>query len=310
MKRALGIDISDVRVRRGEEVSLAARYLGARAFTADEVVHLPDSAGPVEGGDAAPLLAHELTHAAQQRHFGAALPGPETAAGRRLEAEAVTVQQWVAEGMVGEPPVVRGHSAPVQLAREDYDDLDDEPDDDFDEDINESDLDKARRVKRLQRQVDRDRGGGSGFQVGWDEIPDLSLSGILNRRGSTAGEPEGWHEVPDVSPQGIRDMAERMRRDVQEPPPSQRRGGVREPPGDGPGPGQGQGPSAGEESPALSLAEVVEKIAENPPRRWMDLDDPDHFEEISNRVYNCLLPRLRFDVLVERERSGTLMDFR
>lgn len=206
MKRALGIDLSDVRVRRGGEVSLAARYLGARAYTAAEVVHLPDSAGPLESGDAAPLLAHELTHAAQQRRFGAALPGPETAAGRRLEAEAVIVQEWVAGGTIGEPPVVRGH-APVQLACRDHEDLghedlgygelDDEPEDDFDEDVDESDLDKARRRKRLRRQVERDESSGEGgFETGWDEIPDLAA--MIERRRRSGREPEGWHEVPDV----------------------------------------------------------------------------------------------------------------
>jgi hypothetical protein len=45
-----------------------------------------------------------------------------------------------------------------------------------------------------------------------------------------------------------------------------------------------------------------------PLPRWMDLDDVDHFVEISNRIYNELSARLRFDLIVERERSGSLMD--
>lgn len=55
--------------------------------------------------------------------------------------------------------------------------------------------------------------------------------------------------------------------------------------------------------------QLMDLIADNPPRRWLDLDDPDNFEEIANRLYHHLIGRLRFDVLVERERSGTLMDF-
>jgi len=57
------------------------------------------------------------------------------------------------------------------------------------------------------------------------------------------------------------------------------------------------------------MAEIVREVRDNPPRRWLDLDDPDHFEEISHRVYNTLQARFRFDVLLERERNGTLMDF-
>jgi hypothetical protein len=45
-----------------------------------------------------------------------------------------------------------------------------------------------------------------------------------------------------------------------------------------------------------------------PLPRWMDLDDVDHFVEVSNRIYNELSARLRFDLIVERERSGSLMD--
>jgi hypothetical protein len=40
----------------------------------------------------------------------------------------------------------------------------------------------------------------------------------------------------------------------------------------------------------------------------MDLDDVDHFTEVANRLYNELSARLRFDLLVERERAGSLMD--
>jgi len=56
------------------------------------------------------------------------------------------------------------------------------------------------------------------------------------------------------------------------------------------------------------IEEAIEELVDDPPRRWMDLDDVDHFTEVANRVYNELSARLRFDLLVERERAGSLMD--
>jgi hypothetical protein len=58
-----------------------------------------------------------------------------------------------------------------------------------------------------------------------------------------------------------------------------------------------------------SRDELYDAFGDNPPRRWFDLDDIAEFDELANRLYNHLFSRLRFDVLVERERSGTLMDF-
>ena len=63
-----------------------------------------------------------------------------------------------------------------------------------------------------------------------------------------------------------------------------------------------------EEHPQWTLEDILELLGDDPPRRWMDLDDVDHFTEMANRIYNELSARLRFDILVERERSGSLMD--
>jgi hypothetical protein len=56
--------------------------------------------------------------------------------------------------------------------------------------------------------------------------------------------------------------------------------------------------------------ELVELIGDAPPRRWMDLDSSEDLDELATRLYDRMVNRLRFDVLVQRERSGTLMDFR
>jgi hypothetical protein len=87
-------DVSSVPVYRGQKVSEAARSRGARAFASGGAVFLPDEAGPVDSPKARGLLAHELTHAVQQRTFGPRLPAPETPIGRRLEAEAQAAERF------------------------------------------------------------------------------------------------------------------------------------------------------------------------------------------------------------------------
>jgi hypothetical protein len=268
LRRVLGVDLSDVRVRRGPAVALAARRLGARGFTADGVVHLPDEVGALEAGQAAPLIAHELTHAAQQRRFGAALPAPHTATGRRLEAEAAAVEAWMADGAVGAPPAVRGHLGPAQLAPED-----DEP----------WAAGQDERTAEIPP-IDEDLGPGALVIHEWRrtaEIPDVASDGASDEDGS----PPGGLVIGPWQPIDGRPTDGASRTDG-DPPSTPDPAGL-----------------------ALTLAEVVDSIADDPPRRWLDLDDIDHYDEIANRIYNTLQARLRFEVLVERERSGTLMDF-
>jgi hypothetical protein len=57
-----------------------------------------------------------------------------------------------------------------------------------------------------------------------------------------------------------------------------------------------------------STEDILKLLGDEPPRRWLDLDNNDHFLEIADRVYAELSARLRFDLLVERERAGSLMD--
>jgi hypothetical protein len=89
-----GADVSDVPVRRGRAVSRQAMRLDAAAFSHDGVVYLPDSAGSLGQAPAQALLAHELTHAVQQRMLGPALPAETSAEGRELEDQAMATQRW------------------------------------------------------------------------------------------------------------------------------------------------------------------------------------------------------------------------
>ena len=91
----LGADVGDVPVHRGRAVSRRAHSVGARAFTQDAQVFLPDEAGPLDALGTRALLAHELVHAVQQRVLGSRLPTEDSAHGQELEAAAVAAEQWV-----------------------------------------------------------------------------------------------------------------------------------------------------------------------------------------------------------------------
>jgi len=95
LRRASGIDVSDVSISRGPAASRRAKAMGARAFTHKGEVVLPPEAGPIERPQTRALLAHELAHAVQQRALGPSLPAPESAAGVALEEQARAVERMV-----------------------------------------------------------------------------------------------------------------------------------------------------------------------------------------------------------------------
>jgi hypothetical protein len=95
MRAAYGVDLGDQVVHRGSEVSDEARQLGARAFARDGEVFVPIEAGPLDEAPAKSLLAHELTHLAQQRRRTAPLPADGSPEDRLLEAEAQRAERFV-----------------------------------------------------------------------------------------------------------------------------------------------------------------------------------------------------------------------
>lgn len=93
MESRLGHDFSDVRVHNDAEAAGAADDLDAQAFTVGSDVFFAD--GKYHGDPADPLLAHELTHVAQQSgnatsSNGAGSPG--------LEAQAEQAERAVVHG--------------------------------------------------------------------------------------------------------------------------------------------------------------------------------------------------------------------
>jgi hypothetical protein len=82
-------------VHRGSEVSEEARRLGAQAFARDGEVFVPMEAGPLDEAKGKSLLAHELTHLAQQRRRTTPLPSEGSPEGLALEAEAQKTERFV-----------------------------------------------------------------------------------------------------------------------------------------------------------------------------------------------------------------------
>jgi hypothetical protein len=113
-----GTDLSGVRIHRDGETSTLARRMRARAFTARGEVHLPAHQGPLQTRAVQALVAHELTHVAQQRRLGTALPGEDSPAGRHLEAEAQAVERaWNGGAAPAAPAATRIGRAPAPAPR-------------------------------------------------------------------------------------------------------------------------------------------------------------------------------------------------
>jgi hypothetical protein len=114
-RHGFGVEVRDVPVLRGPAARDRATAAGARAVTAGGWVHLPADHGELTEPKARGLLAHEVTHALQQRALGHALPAEDSPEGRELEREARAVEHWFT-GALPEPPVLRHRSAPAQAA--------------------------------------------------------------------------------------------------------------------------------------------------------------------------------------------------
>lgn len=256
-----GADVSDVPVRRGRAVSQQATRLDAAAFSHGGEVYLPESAGSLGQAQAQALLAHELTHAVQQRMLGATLPGEGSAEGRELEEQAIATQRW----FLGAPgPVPSLAFLP------------------------------------------------SGT------VPRLTHAPVLRQAPrAAADEAIGMvaAEAPAPVPAGV---------GVQRQPAD---AAVLTSPYAGPAGQSAQAaPAAAPAAPGTSapdavagtavagthpdIADLRDQVADLAGQRSADLDDPVHMEELAAKLYRRLRARIRHELIVDRERSGLLTDFR
>ncbi len=246
MRRMHGVDISDVAVNRTPQAGLAASAIDARAFTYAGDVVLPSAAGPLERPGTRALLAHELTHAAQQRALGAALPPEDSAFGAALEAQALATERLAQ----GEQPVTQRGSAPLLHAP------------------------------------------GRQVVASWTPPAGGPLTTAVQRQDEQA--------APAPSASSTFDPFALLPRlgEPAEPTAAQANAAPEARP-DGNQPGL---------DPALAAAR--DALIELSTRRLLDLDDSLAIGELADGLYRRIRARLQRELLIGRERSGLLSDFR
>jgi Domain of unknown function (DUF4157) len=156
-----GVDLGDVAVHRGAEVTQVARALRAKAYTVGGEVHLPAEYGSLRDPRVRALLAHELVHVAQQRRLGDALPPEDSPLGKLLELDALAVERtWLAPQLGGVQRRAEDVVPPAPLSFPER-----EPAESFVESLEDDELDQlAARLygpirARLRREllIDRER---------------------------------------------------------------------------------------------------------------------------------------------------------
>jgi hypothetical protein len=244
-----GTDVSDVPVRRGRGVARQATRLDAAAFSHDGVVYLPDSAGSLGQRPAQALLAHELTHAVQQRMLGDALPGEASAEGRELEEQAMATQRWVL-GDTGPVPALALLPSPAAP--------------------------RLTHVPTARHAAPAADG---------ESIASVVAAGQAGERGVQRQAVDAAPVVPVAS-------AGSATADAAAP-------GI-----------SALDPSAAVTDAHPGLAELRAQVAELAGRRPAALDDPVELDELAAKLYRRLRTKLRLELIVDRERTGLLTDFR
>jgi hypothetical protein len=287
-----GIDVAGIPVHRGPAVSEQARAYRARAFTRAGEIFLPDEAGPLGHSDTQALLAHELTHAVQQRVLSSSLPDEASQHGQELEHEARQAEDWYRSG--GSPPPRLAH-LPVATLLAGHAGL-------------------------------ATVGGGapaSASGVGWTSpmLPSgpAATSGVQRQDEGPAPAPAaaGQESAYTVSTQPGTGQPESNDMLLT----ALGTGAVSTLPGlsamlDGtlaasPILGGPSGLAAGSGSGTKELAELAEhseRLVKLAGKRPPDLDDPASLDELATKVYPLLRGMVRAELLVDRERAGLLAD--
>lgn len=257
-----GADVSDVPVRRGRAVSQQATRLDAAAFSHGGEVYLPESAGSLGQAQAQALLAHELTHAVQQRMLGATLPGEDSAEGRELEEQAIATQRW----FLGQPgPVPSLAFLPSGTVPR---------------------LTHAPVLQQASRAV-ADEAIGT-VTAGAPAAP-VSAGGGVQRQTTDAPVLTNPYAGPTSQSAQAAPAAAGASSATSAPDAV-------------------AGAAAAGTHP--EIADLRDQVADLAGQRSADLDDPVHMDELAAKLYRRLRARIRHELIVDRERSGLLTDFR
>jgi hypothetical protein len=271
VRSVVGVDVSDVPVRRGPEVTAAAQAVGARAFTTQAEVHLPAEAGHLDSPPTRALLAHELVHAAQQRVLGAALPSETSPEGQLLERTAVATERWVRGDPPPQPALVHRPTPPdngtVQAAVE--------------------------QTRLLARQVDRIAEAQAAMTSTAQPIqraPDGEPTSTM-----VAPPPETGPTITATPANAATMFSSWSLTDVIAPERTE----------DGT-------PDIAELRDALAgLRQSVSELADRQPQELApNLNDHATLDDLAGKLFGRIRSRLRRELLVDRERSGRLTDFR
>lgn len=294
-RTTFGVRVDTVPVRRGPAVSRHATALAARAFTHRGQVHLPDEAGALGDRDTRALLAHELVHATQQRMLGPALPREDSAEGAQLEEKAVATERWFRGE--GPPPAALVHRPPspeataavqaAEYARQVAEEIAELP---------------AAVPEALQRADDTAVADlvphelknviGREF-LAWSinppetmpaAAPDADLAALIS------GLSQETTNTASGGITSVDELAAALRNALA-------------------GTGTQGGIEANDLAAALDrMTTAVEESAASNANTTIDLDDTEFLDRLATKLYRPLRGKLRLELLVDRERTGTLAD--
>jgi len=298
------VDVSDVRVQRGDEARRMADEAKARAATRGGEVYIPAAEGDLEQGRASGLLAHELTHVIQQRRLGRSVPLEHSPAGRRLEAEAVMTERHV-RGDLGAPPPPPAAEPPARAPEPAASTPSDEAAAAIARDIQEELVASGRALRTPD--------GSLVFPGGGGHLPEQrsepAQPGVPVQHAGEEGVAPPAAAVAAAT--GPFQVAPSTPRGTAAPPPPALAPSV-------PGPvfvnaAPAPAPAA---SPAFEAPAPVAAVAANSSAAGEDATAPGaaapevDLDDLARRVYGRVRTRLRTELLIDRERAGLLTDFR
>ncbi|MEC3981857.1 eCIS core domain-containing protein, partial [Amycolatopsis sp. H20-H5] len=297
-RASLGVDVSTVAIHRGPAVSRMASSLAARAFTQGGEVYLPDELGDVSGHEARALLAHELVHATQQRVLGGGLPTEDSTEGRVLEEAAVATEHWF-QGGRAEPPALIHRRAPAAAGTDEL----------------------AAYVREMRNELALLPAAAKGTSVQRAQ-PDTQTHVVDELRrilesgeASDSGSPPSPTGPPPMDPGTLDDLLSARRPEISLPQndfswryPVEE---TRKPEYEVVGlvaPVLAEMAAATQRIDQLegSLAELSSQVTESE----IDPHSPRSMDALADKLYRHVRSRLRNELIIDRERSGRLSDFR